>query len=185
VRSSIARLATPVNGLRSELEKIEKRSQALLEKAKAPRFVDKAVLFIDKGRDSGEVVKLVEQLRDAITGYQVSEDWFVASNATYTAEQVSQQQAIYDQQQEIYGQITNLTVSVFLLVFILCNDVIGPVIKSSFNTLLRIHEVMQINELVAISADAWTETHAEEQAGFRYGTASSAVLTGRRRRNLG
>jgi hypothetical protein len=88
------------------LEEIEKRSQALLEKAKAPRFVDKAVLFIDKGRDSGEVVKLVEQLRDAITGYQVSEDWFVASNTTYTAGQVSQQQAIYD-------QITNLTVRVF------------------------------------------------------------------------
>jgi hypothetical protein len=74
VRSLIARLATPVNGLRSELEEIEKRSQALLEKAKAPRFVDKAILFIDKGKDSGEVVKLVEQLRDAITGYQVSED---------------------------------------------------------------------------------------------------------------
>jgi len=56
------------------LEEIEKRSQALLEKAEAPRFVDKAVLFVDKGRDSGEVVKLVERLRDAITRYQVSED---------------------------------------------------------------------------------------------------------------
>jgi hypothetical protein len=32
------------------LEEIEKRSQALLEKGKAARF-------IDKGRDSGEVVK--------------------------------------------------------------------------------------------------------------------------------
>jgi len=49
------------------LEEIEKRSQGLLEKGKAARFVD-------KGRDSGEVVKLVEQLRDAITRYQVSED---------------------------------------------------------------------------------------------------------------
>ena len=49
---------------------------------------------------------------------------------------------------------------------------IGPIVKSSFNTLLRIHEVMQISELVVISADAWTEAHAvEEQAGFRYGTA--------------
>jgi hypothetical protein len=73
-----------------------------------------------------------------------------------------------------------------VLVFILYTDVIGPVIKSSFNTLLRLHEVMQISELVAISADAWTETHAvEEQAGFRYGTAASAVLTGRRRRDFG
>jgi len=49
------------------LEEIEKRSQTLLEKGKATRFVD-------KGRDSGEVVKLVERLRDAITQYQVSED---------------------------------------------------------------------------------------------------------------
>ena len=49
---------------------------------------------------------------------------------------------------------------------------VGPVIKSSFNTLLRIHEVMQISELVVIFSDAWTEAHAvEEQAGFRYGTA--------------
>jgi hypothetical protein len=56
------------------LEEIEKRSQALLEKAKAPRLVDKAVLFVDKERDSGEVVKLVERLRDAIFRYQVSGD---------------------------------------------------------------------------------------------------------------
>jgi len=49
------------------LKEIEKRSQALLEKGKAARFVD-------KGRDSGEVVKLIERLRDAITHYQVSED---------------------------------------------------------------------------------------------------------------
>jgi len=49
------------------LEDIEKRSQALLEKGKVARF-------IDKGRDSGEVVKLVERLRDAITRYQVSEE---------------------------------------------------------------------------------------------------------------
>ena len=54
---------------------------------------------------------------------------------------------------------------------------IGPVIKSSFNALLRLHEVIQINELVAIFADTWTEIHAvEEQAGFRYGTAGSMRL---------
>jgi len=61
----MVRLSTPVDGLCSALEEIEKQSQALLEKGKAPRFVD-------KGRDSGEVVKLVERLRDAITRYQVS-----------------------------------------------------------------------------------------------------------------
>jgi len=53
------------------LEEIEKRSQALLDKAKAPRLIDKVALFVDKRRDSGEVVKLVERLRDAITRYQV------------------------------------------------------------------------------------------------------------------
>ena len=48
------------------LEEIEKRSEALLQKGKTARF-------LDKGRDSGEVVKLIERLRDAITRYQVSE----------------------------------------------------------------------------------------------------------------
>jgi len=78
-------------------------------------LIDKAALFVDKRRDSGEVVKLVERLREAITRYQVSEDWFVASNATYTPGQVSQQQAIYD-------QITILTVRVPRLVFSLYAD---------------------------------------------------------------
>ena len=58
---------------------------------------------------------------------------------------------------------------------------IGPTIESSFNTLLRIHEVMQISEPVATLTDAWTEIHiVEEQAGFRHYTAESAVPTGRR-----
>ena len=74
----IVRLATPANGLRSVLDEIEKRSQAMLEKGKAARFVDKR-------RDSGEVMKLVERLRDAIIRYQVSEGWFVAPNTIYTA----------------------------------------------------------------------------------------------------
>jgi len=59
---------------------------------------------------------------------------------------------------------------------------IGPAIKSSFNTLLRLHEVMPISELVAIFADARTEVHAVEgQAGFRYGTPRSDVLARRQR----
>jgi septation ring formation regulator EzrA len=64
--------ATPAltNGLRSTLEKIEKRSQELLAKGAAARFIDKSA-------DSGEVVKLIEQLREAITHYQVSENWIV------------------------------------------------------------------------------------------------------------
>jgi len=48
----------------------------LLDKAKAPRFIDKAALFVDKRKDSGEVVKLVDRLRDAITGYQVRISFF-------------------------------------------------------------------------------------------------------------
>ena len=62
---------------------------------------------------------------------------------------------------------------------------IGPVIKSSFNNLLKLHKVMWIIELVAVFTDAWTELHAvEEQTRFRYDTAGLAVLTGRRRRTL-
>jgi hypothetical protein len=46
------------------LEDIEKRSQELLGKGKAARILDKA-------RDSGIIVKLVEELRQAILIYQV------------------------------------------------------------------------------------------------------------------
>ena len=49
----------------SSLKEIEKRSQALLEKKKVARFLDKA-------KDSQEVANLVEQLRTAIVFYQVS-----------------------------------------------------------------------------------------------------------------
>jgi len=108
VHSLIARLATLIDSPCSALEEIEGRSHELLGKGKAARF-------IDKGRDSGEVVKLVERLRDAIARYQVSEDWLVASNTIYTAGQVSQQQAIYD-------QITGLTVRVFRSTHILYID---------------------------------------------------------------
>ena len=49
----------------SSLEEIEKRSRALLEKKKTAGF-------LDKSKDSQEVVNLVEQLRTAIVYYQVS-----------------------------------------------------------------------------------------------------------------
>jgi len=87
------------------LEEIGTRSRELLEKANAPRLVDKAVLFVDKERNSGEVVKLVGRLQGAITRYQVSGGWLFTSNMTYTAGQVSQQQAIYT-------QVTMLTVRI-------------------------------------------------------------------------
>ena len=63
------------NRLDSALEEIERRSQELLAKSTAARFVDKA-------GDLGEVVGLVERLGEAITHYQVSGNWSVASNTT-------------------------------------------------------------------------------------------------------
>jgi len=92
----MVRLSTLVDGLCSALEAIEKQSRELLEKAESSRFMDKVALLLDKNRDSRGVAKLVEQLQDAITRYQVSEHWFFASNMTYIAGQVSQQQAIYE-----------------------------------------------------------------------------------------
>jgi len=108
VRLPVAHIATPVNSLCSALEEIEERSRVLRGKGKVARFVG-------KGRDSGEVAKLVERLRDAIVRYQVGEARFVPPNTTYTAGQVSQQQAIYH-------QITCLTVRIFRLVFVFCTD---------------------------------------------------------------
>ena len=58
---------TLANDLHSALEKIEKRSQELLAKGAAARFIDKSA-------DSGEVARLIEQLREAIIHYQVSEE---------------------------------------------------------------------------------------------------------------
>ena len=50
--------------LYSSLGDIEKQSQALLGKGKIARILDKT-------QDSGTVVKLIEQLRQAILVYQV------------------------------------------------------------------------------------------------------------------
>ena len=66
-----------VNGPFSALEEIERRSRALLEKGIAARFVD-------KGEDSKEVARLIERLREAITHYQVSECYSIASNTVQT-----------------------------------------------------------------------------------------------------
>jgi hypothetical protein len=95
------RLPTPrtlINGFRSALGEIERRSRGLLAKGTATRFVD-------KGADSGEVARLVERLREAITHYQVSENCFVASSTPHARGQISQQQAIYE-------KITKLTVRI-------------------------------------------------------------------------
>ena len=108
VRSPITTSPILVNGLLSTLEEIERRSRALLEKGIAARFVD-------KGEDSKEVARLIDRLREAITHYQVSGNYFVASDMIQTDGQVSQQQAIYD-------QITNLTVRTFCFLSIFYAD---------------------------------------------------------------
>ena len=36
-----------------------------------------AARFIDEGKDSGEVAKIIERLQEAITHYQVNEIWTV------------------------------------------------------------------------------------------------------------
>jgi len=74
----------------SALEDIEKKSQALLEKGVAARF-------IDKGEDSKEVARLIERLREAISYYQVSWYWIALLSIVDAKEQISQQQAIYEQ----------------------------------------------------------------------------------------
>ena len=91
-------LSALVDGLFSTLAEIERRSQELLAKGTAAQFVDKA-------RDSGEVAKLIERLREAVIHYQVSENCF-QHQTQLTAGQVSQQQAVYD-------RITDLAVSDF------------------------------------------------------------------------
>ena len=88
-----------------------------------------------------------------------------------TGGQISQQQAIYN-------QITNLTVSIYWFVstFYHTND---RSFKSSFNALLKLNGVIYFSKLVTIFADTRTEIPGgEEQVGFRYDTAGSAVLGG-------
>jgi len=92
------------------LEEIEKRSQGMLSRGFAVRF-------LDKGEDSKEVARLIEQLRDAIVCYQVSgyRDQDIMLSTIDTAGQISQQQAIYD-------KITDLAVSILQPILLCCVD---------------------------------------------------------------
>jgi len=100
-------------------------SQKLLAKGTVARFAD-------KGEDSKIVAKLIERLREAIVCYQVG-DYRTLRRASLTREQISQQQAIYH-------QITHLAVMSFRLSpqSMLTN----PFLKSSFDTLLKLREVI-------------------------------------------
>ena len=64
---------------------------------------------------------------------------------------------------------------------------IGPFIESSFNTLLKVHEVTQFTKLVTMFADTRTGvTGGGEQVRFSYCTAGSVMLGGGpRRRSVG
>ena len=87
--STTAPFATRPDLASSSLEEIEKRSQTLLEKKTIPGFLDKA-------KDSQEVVNLVEQLRSAILYYQVSRNHSGKTGVNVT-KQISQQHSIYNQ----------------------------------------------------------------------------------------
>lgn len=45
--------------------------------------------MLDEAEDSKEVVKLIEQLQEAIIHYQVSEDWIVVLNTAEVGEKTS------------------------------------------------------------------------------------------------
>ena len=124
-----------LNGRRSTFEKIEEISRVLLEKGTIGRFVDKGV-------DSGVVARLVERLQQAIVSYQVSGDYTPVLGPIDQEGQISQQQAIY-------RQIAHLTVR-------LLRSVVGtgtdPSRKSSFDTLLRLQEVVYHSGVVAALA---------------------------------
>jgi hypothetical protein len=132
-------MPTLINGLCSALEGIEKRSREMLAKGPAVRFMDKAA-------DSGEVARLVERLREAITHYQVSGNQFVTSSFTHAGGQISQQQAIYDKITTLTVRILHLSQSVARMA--------NSFIKSSFDMLLKLHEVPQYNKLLPVPADA-------------------------------
>ena len=56
-----------------------------------------------------------------------------------------------------------------------------PFVKSSFNTILKLHEVVQFGKLVTTFADTSTDIPGvEEQARFHYGAAQPAVFGGGR-----
>ena len=107
----------------------------LLEKGTIGRFVDKGV-------DSGVVARLVERLQQAIVSYQVSGDYTPVLGPIDQEGQISQQQAIY-------RQIAHLTVRLLRSVVGTGTDTSR---KSSFDTLLRLQEVVYHSEVVTALA---------------------------------
>jgi hypothetical protein len=117
--------------LRSALGEIEKRSRALLAKGMATRFVDKGV-------DSGEVAKLVERLREAITHYQVSV-FFCVEHSSCRETDIATTSNLRENHQT-HRKNSSTSQSVVQMI-----DSFG---KSSFDMLLNLHEVMQYNKSI-------------------------------------
>ena len=143
-------LSALTNDLYRTLEEVEKRSRQLREEGKAG--------------DSGEVVKLVEQLQEAITHYQVSRDFLIAPGTTHTEGQTSQLRAIYH-------RIVDLTVRAFRFISTLYTD------DRSFRQVffrypLKASRGDVVHRAVTMFINTRTEIpRGEEQAEFRHGTA--------------
>ena len=85
------------------MERIGERVDALLKK-------NWAAGFADKGKDSGEVISLVEEIKSAIVYYQVSGNHVGGKPGLIRVGKLSQQQSMHD-------QIGKLRVRFFTYVF--------------------------------------------------------------------
>ena len=141
-RRSLASLA-PANNPSSALGHIENRLQALLSKGVAARLAN-------KDEDSNEVRRLTERLQEAITYYRVSGHTIIVLSTVDVEGQISQQQAIYDQITDLTVRISNLFQPVATMIDTVMID---PFIKSSFDVLLKLHEVAQHHKFITVSAD--------------------------------
>ena len=140
----------------------------LLEKGAASRF-------LDKGEDSTEVAKLIERLREAITHYQVSENYLVVLSTTHRRADITTTSDLRSGHQP-HCEDFPVCLSPALT--------IGPFIKSSFNTLLKLHEVIQSAKSVAMFTDTGAGVPSgEKQTGFCYRTVGSAMFRGGWRRH--
>ena len=149
----------------SALEDIERRARQLLAKGTAARFVDKA-------GDSGEVVRLVERLQEAIIYYQVSGSYF--SFATNTTRRRKGVPTTSDLRPNHRPRREDFLISLYPLLLM-----VGPFVKSSFDTLLKHREVTRSTKSVTLFTDTGIGVPGdEEQVGVCYSSARSAVLGG-------
>ena len=111
-----------------DLEDIGKRSLALLEKGKVARA-------LDRKRDSGEVIKLVEKLRQAILVYQVSTRRSLSLKPLTCGTGVT---ATGDIQPGHPTDRTSLP-----LIFVFEANMLSGWFQSSFDAILKLHQVRE------------------------------------------